>query len=214
MSEAILSAPGKVFLAGEYAVLDRGRPALVAAVDRPLRLAWSPLPDERIALQHRPSGAAVSGRLWQGDPAVAPRGSIAWEGGVPDELRFSVTAVELAARFCAGEGRPARGFSASFLDDLTLPLEPGAPPPPKLGLGGSAAACVLAVRATCAAQGRALQPRQALGLALPAHWAASGGSGSGADVAASALGGLLEARVRFEWKSVAELFGQRRCSSI
>lgn len=206
MSEGqILSAPGKVFLAGEYAALDRGRPALVAAVDRTLTLSLRTLPEGQIALHHAPSGSHLSGRLWEGEVAVAPRGSIAWSSAVPEALRFSVMAIELACRLCADEGRPARGFAASFLDDLTLPVKEGAPPPPKLGLGGSAAACVLGVRAACAAQERRLSPREALSLALPAHWAAQGGAGSGADVAASALGGLIEVRARFEWKSVAEL---------
>ena len=200
-----MTAPGKVFLAGEYAVLDRGRPALVAAVDRNLSLGWLPLPEGQVVLRHVPSGSQVSGKLWEGDAAVAPRGSIAWAGAVPEALRFTVMATELACRVCADEGRPARGFVATFRDDLTLPVALGAPPPPKLGLGGSAAACVLAVRAACVAQGRPLQPREALALAIPAHWAAQGGSGSGADVAASALGGMLEVRVRFEWKSVGEL---------
>lgn len=201
----VLTAPGKVFLAGEYAVLDRGRPALVAAVDRSLTLEWRPLAGARVSLRHDPSGAAVEGTIFEGDPSVAPRGSIAWDGGVPGELRFSVTAVEMACRLCADEGRPARGFHAAFKDDLTLPAKQGEPPPPKLGLGGSAAACVLAVRVACAAQGRPLQPHEALALALPAHWKEQGGSGSGADVAASALGGLLEVRTRFEWTSVGEL---------
>jgi phosphomevalonate kinase len=203
--ERRLSAPGKVFLAGEYAVLDKGRPALVAAVDRQLSLSLAPLPDARVLLRHAPSGVQIGGAIWQGDASVAPRGSIAWEGSVPEALRFSITALEIASRLCADEGRPARGFAATFLDDLTLPTTAGAPPPPKLGLGGSAAACVLAVRAACAAHGRPLSPRGALSLALPAHWAAQGGAGSGADVAASALGGMLEVRTRFEWRTVGEL---------
>ena len=205
MTEAVLTAPGKVFLAGEYAVLDRGRPALVAAVDRRLSLGLLALPDGQVVLRHGPSNSEVAGRLWEGDPAVAPRGTIAWQGAVPDALRFTAMAVELGSRLCADEGRPARGFSATFRDDLTLPIVEGAPPPPKLGLGGSAAACVLAVRAACLAQGRPLKPVEAAALAVPAHWAAQGGSGSGADVAASALGGMLEVRVRFDWKSVGEL---------
>ena len=204
-AERILTAPGKVFIAGEYAVLDRGRPALVAAVDRSLSLSVRETQGDRLVLRHAPSGASIAGRIWRGDPAVAPVGSLAWETGVPEQLRFSVVAAEMASRLCAAEGREARGLEATFLDDLTLSMKPGEPAPPKLGLGGSAAACVLAVRAVCAAHGRTLRPLEAMALALPAHWAAQGGSGSGADVVASSLGGLLEVRTRFEWKSVAEL---------
>jgi phosphomevalonate kinase len=177
----------------------------VAAVDRALTLGWRPLDGGRVSLRHEPTGAFVDGHIFEGDPPVAPRGSIAWDAGVPDELRFSVTAVEFALRLCADEGRPPRGFQASFKDDLALPVKQGKTAAAKLGLGGSAASCVLAVRAACAAQGRPLQPGEALALALPAHWAAQGGSGSGADVAACSLGGLLEVRTRFHWTTVGEL---------
>jgi len=42
MIETTLEAPGKMFLAGEYAVLEPGRSALVVAVDRTLRLRVRP----------------------------------------------------------------------------------------------------------------------------------------------------------------------------
>jgi phosphomevalonate kinase len=169
-----LSAPGKVFLAGEYAVLDGG-PALVAGVDLRLHASWEGGPG--IRLLHRPSGMA-----WDGGPA-------------PEELRFAVRGVTLALKLCAGEGLPERGFRLVFEDDFAAG---GA----KLGLGGSAAATVLAVRATCAAQGRALPDGEALSLAAAAHFVEQGGSGSGADVAACALGGVLQ--VRSHWKSPEE----------
>ena len=48
-----LAACGKVFLAGEYAVLDPGRPALVAGVDRKLHARWEPA--ARLHLVHAPT---------------------------------------------------------------------------------------------------------------------------------------------------------------
>lgn len=185
-----LRAPGKLFLAGEYAVLEAGRPALVLAVDRALHAAWSTLEAGRVELVHAPSGTALAGR-WDG--------ALAWDAPVPAGLRFAARACEVALRLCAEEGRAPRGLKLDFADDLSL--GPGAP---KLGLGGSAAASVLAVQGAALAQGRTLAPREALALALAAHWAEQGGSGSGADVAASALGGALEVRVRHAWASPAE----------
>ena len=118
-----IEAPGKVFLAGEYAVLDPGRPALVAAVDLKLQAVWETAP--RLRLIHRPSGAS-------------------WESGAPpDELRFAVRAVQMASRFCGGEP----GMRLVFDNDMASRHV-------KLGLGGSAAASVIAVRAACAAAGR------------------------------------------------------------
>ena len=169
-----LAACGKVFLAGEYAVLDPGRPALVVGIDRKLHATAAPADGLRIV--HGPSGVA-----WDGGPA-------------PPELRFAVRAAQLAAAFCGG----AADVRIIFEDDLAVEGR-------KLGLGGSAAASVLAVRAVCARAGRSAGDEEVISLALAAHWAEQGGSGSGADVAAAALGGVLEVRSRIPWRSVDEL---------
>ncbi|HTO95488.1 MAG TPA: hypothetical protein VMK66_00475 [Myxococcales bacterium] len=169
-----IAACGKVFLAGEYAVLEAGRPALVAGIDRKLHASVE-VGGQGLRLFHAPSGSA-------------------WEGGEPPpELRFAVRAARLASGFCAGPG--AR---IAFEDDFSLQGR-------KIGLGGSAAACVLAVRAVCAAAGRAATDEEVLALALAAHWAEQGGEGSGADVAASALGGVLEVRSRIAWRAPEEV---------
>lgn len=171
-----LSAPGKVFLAGEYAVLD-GRAALVMAVDRRLHASWEPA--RVVQVVHRESSI-----LWDGGPA-------------PEELRFAVRAVNLALRLCEEEGISRRGFRLVYQDDF-------AEGEVKLGLGGSAAASVIAVRAACAAQGRPLGDGEALRLALAAHFIEQGGAGSGADVAACALGGVQQVRARIPWRSAEE----------
>jgi phosphomevalonate kinase len=177
-----LTAHGKAFVAGEYAVLD-GRPALVLALDRGLHAELRMLSGRDVELLHRPSGAALQGELREG---------IAWAGGVPGELRFAARAAQLTARLCALEGREPRGFALAFEDELSASGR-------KLGLGGSAASCVLAVRACAAAYGRELEPREEIALAAAAHRAEQGGIGSGADVAASALGGLVEVRASPTW---------------
>lgn len=170
-----VEACGKVFLAGEYAVLDPGRPALVVGIDRKLHATADPSA-AGLHLVHSPSG-------------------IAWDGGPPPpELRFAARAAQLAGAFC--EKRP--DLRIVFEDDLDVPER-------KLGLGGSAAASVLAVRAVCAAAGRDVADAEVISLALAAHWAEQEGSGSGADVAAAALGGVLEVRSRIPWRSVEEL---------
>ncbi|HEX9578924.1 MAG TPA: hypothetical protein VF993_14315 [Myxococcales bacterium] len=151
-----LFAHGKVFLAGEYAVLDGG-PALVAGIDRHLHASAGPASRLQIVR---------SGLLWDGGPA-------------PEELRFAAR----AARIC---GEPP--VRLVYEDEL-----------PK-GLGSSAAATIIAVRA--------MRPEASdddvLSLAVAAHWAEQGGSGSGADVAASALGGVIEVRSRIPFRSVEE----------
>jgi len=174
MSER-LAARAKVFLAGEHAVLEPGRPALVAGIDRELHARVS-RSEGGLQIVHGPSGAS-----WRG-------------GAVPDQLRFAVRAAQLAGRFCGGT--PATHIV--FEDDLAIAGR-------KLGLGGSAAASVLAVRAVCAASGRAVTDDEVVSLAVAAHWAEQAGSGSGGDVAASALGGVLEVRSRIPWRSAEEV---------
>jgi phosphomevalonate kinase len=151
-----LRAPGKVFLAGEYAVLE-GRPALVCGVDRFLEATVAPA--ERLTLKHAPSGI-----VWDGGPA-------------PEELRFAVRAVELS--------QPPKPFRLTFENDFAVDGR-------KLGLGGSAASTVLAVRASRPE----LDERDQLKLAVNAHWLEQAKSGSGADVAACAFGGVLEVSTR------------------
>src|ERR1043166_1252873 len=151
MSERI-SAPGKVFLAGEYAVLD-GHAALVAGVDRRLYATASCVPG--VHLVHRPSGTSWS-------PPASP----------PAQLRFAARAAMLAG---------ARDLRLEFENDLAIGDA-------KIGLGGSAAACVLAVRA--ARPGAS--DEEVLRIAAEAHRAEQGGKGSGADVAACTYGGVIE----------------------
>jgi phosphomevalonate kinase len=158
-----LRAPGKVFLAGEYAVLERGRPALVVGVDKFLEATVEPA--ESLSISHR-------GIVWTGGPP-------------PPELRFAVRAVQLA--------KPLKPFRLVFENELAIAGK-------KLGLGGSAAATVLAVRASRPD----LTEQQTLSLALAAHWIEQGGSGSGGDVAASTLGGVLRVAGRIPWRSVEE----------
>jgi phosphomevalonate kinase len=174
MSER-LEACGKIFLAGEYAVLEPGRPALVAGIDRKLHARVEP-GGRGLRLVHAPSGL-----LWDG-------------GHPPPELRFAARAAQLASKLF-GDQPSAR---IVFEDDFSLGGE-------KLGLGGSAAASVLAVRAVCSAADRVLDGDATVALALAAHWAEQGGEGSGADVAAAALGGVLEVRSLIRWRSPQEV---------
>ena len=186
---AELSVPAKAFVAGEYSVLERGEPALVLAVDLRLRATLRELSGRAVELLRRPGGESLRGEL--------VGAGLQWQSGIPAELRFAARAVEVALRLCAEERRDARGFEVVFQDDLSRDGR-------KLGLGGSAAASVLAVRAACAAQGRELAPGEAMCLAAAAHFIEQGGRGSGADVAACALGGLVEVRRTHAWTEAGD----------
>jgi phosphomevalonate kinase len=179
-----LSVPGKAFVAGEYSVLERGEPALVLAVDVRLRATLRELPGAQVELSRKPDGESVRGEL--------SAAGASWSSPVPGAVRFAARAVQVAARLCAEEGLVPRGFAASFDDDFSRHGR-------KLGLGGSAAASVLAARATAAAHGRELAGAEAMSVATASHWIEQGGRGSGADVAACAMGGLVEVRRVHQW---------------
>lgn len=143
-----VTAPGKLFFAGEYGVLHGGT-AVVAAVDR------------RVVARFVP-GAAPS------TPVVA-------------EAIAAVRAHCQATGASLPEGAPE--IDSASLSDAGR----------KLGLGSSAAVAAAAVGVLLEAAGFEVETERALifTLADRAHRSAQGGRGSGADVAAAVLGGVL-----------------------
>lgn len=194
----LASAPGKVVLWGEYAVLE-GAPAAVLAVNRRARCrleASEPKSGHRAApcASRNHSQGRSLGKLDARNDAAQSKAADLW--------RFA-----------------SRGFKASAAEFQQLPLQPPTEPaatlvwhvlrqfgdaelPPvsvlmdtqaffadgsKLGLGSSAALCVALEGAFAALAGG--RPNRAR--ALAAHKQAQGGLGSGIDVAASFFGGCL-----------------------
>lgn len=145
-------------------------------------------------------------RSWAAPGKVLLLGEYAVLDGAP----ALVAAVDAGVR-CDWEPGPALRieapddrFVAPALEAAGAPpgrwrFAPWRPPPTrtKAGLGSSAAATVVAVRAALEARGAPFGPEEVFRRAHPVH-ARVQGSGSGVDVAASAWGGVL----RFEAGSV------------
>ncbi|MFT3836242.1 MAG: phosphomevalonate kinase [Myxococcaceae bacterium] len=166
-----LSAPGKLFLSGEYAVLWGGTARIAAVGPRTHALA-------RQAADRRVSIAVEDGRL-SGD--ATPLG-VRWPAEVPDAFLFASRTLDLAYRALGTEGVGL---------ELALASMERAPDGRKLGLGGSAWAAV----ATAEGARYVLEGRyDTLKLALAAHALAQGGKGSGGDVAAIFAGGVVRYR--------------------
>ncbi len=146
MTPLRFSAPGKVVLSGEYAVL-RGAPAVAMAVDRRAIVTIEP-----------------------GDFEVQ---CIGLEGRTDTRL---VECVLDALDRAPPKGRLILD-TAAFSDG-----------PHKLGIGSSAALAVALTTALAAEGSDALSIENA---AHSAHRAFQGGSGSGVDVAASSVGGII-----------------------
>ena len=178
--ERALSAPGKLFVSGEYAVLWGGVSRVAAVGPR------------TTALVRRRSDSQVHLCLEEGTLAgrTTPRG-VKWEREVSPGFSFVARTLDEALRL---HGRESVGF------DLAIAPSAVGPNGKKLGMGGSACATVLAADAVRFVLEEKLD---ALKLALVSHAAAQAGKGSGGDVAASYAGGIVRYR-RYEVAGLIE----------
>jgi phosphomevalonate kinase len=183
LSKVAASAPGKLVLSGEYAVLD-GAPAVAVAVNRRARVTVSGA-DTAWHSVVAPGYLNTEGRF------EAAGGDVEWLAGGQDYA--------LVEHIWSALGFTAPGPLALELDSRAFAdPETGI----KLGIGSSAALAV-ALAAALSAVGEA---REDLFLAaLGGHRRLQGGLGSGVDVACSLLGGLIEYSLhaapgrRLEW---------------
>jgi len=162
-------APGKLFLLGEYAVLD-GCPAVVAAVDRYVDVVVHPR--ESAMLRIEAAG--------YGDPAEWPLDEL------PDASGYAFVLAAYRAVLARAPEFAGRGVELAITSQLAG--GEGA----KVGLGSSAAVTVATVASLLRVAGRFPSREEIFEVAHGAHRAAQGGEGSGADVAASVYGGLVE----------------------
>ena len=165
------SAPGKLVLLGEYAVLE-GAPALVLAVNRRAHVTLTPAAGD--AWEIVSPTLALEARL------RLRNGNVEWSGTAPGALAWIATPLRL---FNHVERLPACRIEldsdAFYLDHAGTPI--------KLGLGSSAA---LTVALLGALHALARQPAPTLDECVGAHRTIQHGRGSGIDVAASLRGGL------------------------
>lgn len=175
----VASAPGKLVLLGEYAVLE-GAPAVVMAVDRRARATLSDAASDDYLIDAPSLGIhGARGRL--GD------GRIEWPDLAPAEAnKLQLTGAVIAA--AAGED-PLPPFRAELDTDAFFVAGN------KLGLGSSAALTVALSGALCALRDQAAPSASRL---IAAHREMQGGRGSGLDVAASLHGGTIVYRLEEE----------------
>jgi mevalonate kinase len=178
------SAPGKLFLLGEYAVL-HGAPALLTAVDRRVSVSITDSDDARWHL--RTLGLAdATGSIVLGAHGVIP-GDV--DARTRERLRVFDAVRETVAGAVPGLGDRALSID---IDSTAFFAQAGtAGEAHKLGLGSSAAVATALTAALSTAAGVSLGPEDIRTLATTAHRAAQHGTGSGGDVATSSYGGLV-----------------------
>jgi phosphomevalonate kinase len=164
------SAPGKLLLLGEYAVLD-GAPALVAAVDRRARA---------VIESHAESDIRVLAPDLDIDAraSVGPDGALQWDDAAAAARLHLVAGVLGAMPAAHREGYRLTLSTRDFFDT----------PGTKLGLGSSAA---LTVALAGALRSHLGLPRPSLAELVRLHRTMQGGRGSGVDIAAALAGGVV-----------------------
>jgi len=169
VTAVIASAPGKVVLCGEYAVLD-GAPAISMAVDRRATVKVSDANSDWHCVS-APGYSSLEGRF------VSDGATIDWlQGG--DEYRL-VDAVWRTVGHTGNRYLSIELDTRAFLDDLS-----GS----KIGVGSSAALVVALVAALGGSS-------DVLDLAIRSHRSFQRGAGSGVDIATGVSGGLIEYRM-------------------
>jgi phosphomevalonate kinase len=187
-----LSSPGKLVLFGEYAVL-HGAPAVVMAVDRRARVELAPAAGELWSVTAPPLTADAL------PCSLAADGRVDWRSAPGDATRRPELFERLIRSMAAAGLLDPAGLSpaAATLDTRAL-FEGGARGRTKLGLGSSAAVTVALASALAQWGGREdllAEPLHWLGTLLALHRSLQGGRGSGVDLAASLLGGVVGYRL-------------------
>jgi phosphomevalonate kinase len=172
-----IRVPGKLIIAGEYAILEPHHQAVVIAVDRFVTAAIHSSDEQKVSL---PS-LGLKNVTWQ---YTADQGMSF--GSTDPRLHFIGRAMTIAHAYLSRQGIALAPY------ELTIESELDDPSGRKYGLGSSGAVVVAAVAAVLHLLWgeRELAPELLFKLAAIAHFQAQG-SGSGVDVAASAYGGWL-----------------------
>lgn len=176
-------APGKLYVAGEYAVVEPGNPAILVAVDRYLTVTVTGRTEKGVGITSDLGPRGVDFR-WR-DGRLVSYGTER-ERGAGKGLTHVTAAIETVARLLVERGVPAPAFSVSVESGLH---DNGT----KYGLGSSGAVTVATLSAVAAFCGLTLSDEERFRLALLAA-AGIDPRGSGGDLAASTWGGWIEYR--------------------
>lgn len=169
-------APGKLYIAGEYAVVENGFPAILVALNQfvTCRIEHSKADVGRI-ISHQYQDNSL---LWrrQGDQMVIDKRD--------NPFSYILSAINVTEEY-------ARSLNRSLaIYDITIDSQLDSASGKKYGLGSSAAVTVATVKALCRFYHLPVNLDQIFKLAAIAHFSVQG-NGSLGDVAASVYGGWI-----------------------
>ena len=191
-----VSAPGKLFLSGEWSVLEMGNPGIVTSVDKRVIVDIEDSDEISVSIDD----FKISDAKGEFDS-----GKFSWKGDLTDEqkdkLKFCKGAIEAALNYL-GEYKPFKIRSWGEMSQLEVDGEMK-----KIGFGSSAASVVAFVSGILAHNGRDIETREMKDviykLSTIAHYFVQGKVGSAFDVAASTYGGVF-VYTRFDPKWLVE----------
>ncbi len=172
----VSSAPGKVYLFGEHAVV-YGEPAVPCAIERRATVTVTPRTDGRIRVET--SDLTLAGFTVEYDGTIDGRPDV----DVPERLvEAAMGYVDVAVEQARDAvGAPEAGVNIRIESDIPL----GA------GLGSSAAVVVATIDATTRALGGALERRELADRAYRTEYEVQDGQASRADTFCSTMGGAV-----------------------
>lgn len=185
-SGLIIKVPGKLMIAGEYAVLSKGYPAIVTAVNRYITVTI--IPSSEFMLTDS------SPELPKGSWVLNHKGDVI--GLEAEEHVLLKAAISIALKYLIEMGVQISSFHLEIQNSLNDMISGQ-----KYGLGSSAASVVGVIRAILSFHGMETDKEQLLlyKLSCIAHLKTQG-NGSGADIAASVYGGwICYYRYDVEW---------------
>ena len=170
------SAPGKVYLFGEHAVV-YGEPAVPCAVERRARVTVEPRDDGRVRVDA--ADLSLDGF------------TVTWGDSIDDRPDIDVPAplVEAAMEYIEAAVRQAR--DAADAPDAGFDIAVESAIPLGAGLGSSAAVVVAGIDAATRALGAPLDPEEVARRAYEAEYEVQDGQASRADTFCSAMGGAV-----------------------
>lgn len=208
-----VSAPGKLFLAGEWAILEPGNAGLVGAVNKRVHAQLEELPSEgpqpTVAISI--DDFSIKDRRAQFDGKhllFSPELSEAEQS----QFKFIKEAIEAALQYVQPE-MSLKSFSIRTWGEMSQIEVDGQSK--KVGFGSSAAAIVATIAGILELHGLHLEKHreQVFKLAAAAHYFAQGKLGSCFDIAASTYGGVFS-YVAPDLKAVGEQMASKAVKAV
>jgi phosphomevalonate kinase len=169
------SAPGKLYIAGEYAVVEAGHPAIIIAVDQFITVTIT---------KATKSGSIQSAQYSELPVKWTRRGGELVLDIRENPFHYILAAIKITEKYAQEQGKQLAFF------DLKVTSELDNSNGCKYGLGSSGAVTVATVKALSAFYELSLTPMMTFKLAALSHLEVQG-NGSCGDIAASSFGGWI-----------------------